>query len=250
MVLKSQLKNSGPKTFSWHNLLSLRRDPVSAALSSLTFASFSVFLYFALIDMVLTVPLPVTMTASSGLSIFSLCMLLLASVFFGMFGWKLASVPTLLGWVAFYLEYLTPEKLNFWSSYLVSSDVTSTGADPALPYAPFWLRADVYAILFFLVGFAFLVLWQIHSNRTSIFRVIPRIFLVPAVMLLLFELVIGTINPDNLESNTIIGLQTNLIPAIFYNLQNIWMIDIASVMIALCLVAIFFQTQIPGRKSG
>lgn len=213
-----------------------RRRHITVVFSAISFACFSFFLFFALIDMILTVPQPWTVTISPVLSELAIGLIIFASVLFGLYNWRLAAIPTVMACGVFYSEYLAPAKLSFWAKYLVSPKPTSNGDLTSTIATPFWMRPDVDALALFLIGFCFLVAWQIHSQNGRITRALPRIFLVPAVTLTLFELIIGTINTDSFESSVVMGLRLSVLS----NIQNVWVLDSSAVVIALCLLALFF----------
>lgn len=215
-------------------LLVRRQGYISILLAAASFACFSFFLFFALIDMVLYRLFPVTISASSALSEIAIGLILLASLLFGFFGWKLAFVPILLASGVFYAEYLTPERLRYWFRFPFSS--TTNQLDPFFfsTHTPFWLRPDVDAIGFFFLGFCAFTIWQIYSKRSGLVRTVAKIFLVPAVMIVIFEILIGMINPHNLESSVIAGFRINFVPAFFWTFKNIWLLDLSILVVALC----------------
>jgi hypothetical protein len=226
-----------------NNLLTHRRGPISVILSTLSFACFSFFLFFALIDMVLTVPLPPAFTVSSTLSEVAIALLILASLLFGVYNWRPAIVPSVVAWGLFYVEYLTPGKLRFWGNYLVSATSSANGDPVSIVTTPFWTRPDVDAITLFLIGFSFLAIWQIVSWKKRIAMALPIIFLVPMVMLALFELVVGTINPHVFELSIVMGFRVDFVPSFVWSIKNIWVLDVSVIVITLCLLSLFFQNN-------
>lgn len=241
----SKINPLNPNSEKRTKLFVRRQSYIFMLFAAVSFAFFSFFLFFALIDMIMTYLLPITVTASSALSELAIGLILLASGLYGLFGWKLAFFPTLLGWGAFYAEYLSPARLSFWSSYPFSS--TSVYDRFFFYPTPFWLRPDADALGLFLIGFCFFSFWQIYSNRSRLGWMISKIFLVPAVMLVIFEVVIGTINPRNLESFVIEGFRIEFVPAFFWNIKNIWLLDFSGFIAALCLLELLIFHRSPQK---
>jgi hypothetical protein len=212
--------------------LAPRRGLVSIILSAASFACFSLFLYFALIDMVLTVLVPITMSASSYLSEISLFMILVSSVLFGLFNWRLPIITSFVAWISFYFEYLTPQRLYYWAAYLFSSFHPGHLFD--IPHTPVYLRPDILAIGFFLLGSLIFLARTIYSRNGAFLRPLARFLIVPALMLFIFEVIIGSISIDHLFTPVILGFRVNFVPSFVWQIRNFQVLGLSFFVMMLC----------------
>lgn len=220
-------------------LIAQRQGLGSIVLSAGSFACFSLFLYFALIDMVLKQLLPVTMSASSPLSVLSFAFILISAAIFGLFSWKTAVIPSFVAWITFYLEYLTPQRLDFWAHHFVLPDY---GRHFFEPYTPVYLRPDILALGFFFLGVIVYFIWMIYSRNGGIVRTFARFLIVPAAMLLIFEVIVASISTHYLFSPVIEGFRVDFVPSFIWNIPGIALVFWTTIAILFCF-AILYSTR-------
>jgi hypothetical protein len=203
--------------------------------------------------MVLTVLVPVTTTASSSLSLIAFSLILVSSCIFGLFNWKLAIVPTLVAWIPFYFEYLTPQRLYYWAAYLFPS--FNHGQFFEVPYTPVYLRPDILAIGFFFLGSVVYFASIVYSRRSgSILIPLAKFLIVPSVMLFLFEIVIGSISIAHMFTPVILGFQVNFVPDFVWQITNLQLLGFSTLVI-ICSALILYlgrnsykMVPVPGQK--
>jgi hypothetical protein len=187
--------------------------------------------------MVLTELVPVTISASSPLSLIALSLIVISSCLFGLFNLRISILPALIAWITFYFEYLTPQRLYYWAAYLFPS--FNHGHFFDIPHTPVYLRPDILAIGFFFLGSIVYFVWILHSRNGRILIPLAKFLIVPAVMLFLFEVIIGSISIDHIFTPVILGFQVNFVPDFVWQIRNFEVLGLSFFVMILCSMVIF-----------